>query len=323
MASPENTYPTAPRASARLTRPVSLLGLTFACVLLAVIGGAIFAGYRAGEAQRVEQIRATQTVELQVQFDLGVTDLDAGRYAMAIARFEYILKIDPAYSGAAEKLAEARAALQITPAPTALPTLPASKDPAEIFARATQADAAQDWDGVIALLAQLHAVDPDYENVNADGMLFTALRNRGIARIEGDAMEAGMRDLDQARAFGPLDDQALSYRAWARLYLEAQSYWGLNWMEASRILQQLYVLAPNFKDTTSKYYEATLNYARQLDAAGDVCGAVEPYAVAQALSADEAVAQALQAAEAACALTPTPEATSDLAPSATPDAAGP
>jgi tetratricopeptide (TPR) repeat protein len=295
-----------------------VLGLAFAGVLLAVLGGAVYAGYRAGETQRADQIRATQTIELKVQFDLGATDLAAGRYTTAIARFEYVVKIDPDYPGAAERLAEARAALQVTPLPTSAPTLPASKDPAEIFARAEQAYAARDWDGVIALLAQLHALDPEHQDVKADGMLFSALRNRGIARIQGDAMEAGMRDLDQARAFGPLDDEALSYRAWARLYLEAQSYWGLDWQEASEILQQLYVLAPNFKDTTSKYYEATVNYARQLDAAGDPCGAATQYTTAQTLMEDDSMAEALAVAQAACALTPTPEPTSDVTPSPAP-----
>ena len=73
------------------------------------------------------------------------------------------------------------------------------------------------------------------------------------------------------------------------------------------ILQQLYVLAPNFHDTTARLYQATLNYARQLDAAGDPCGAAEHYAEAQTLQADPQVADALAEAQAACALTPTPE----------------
>jgi len=319
--SDEYPSPTGASRAARLTRPLSLLGLSFACVLLAVLGGAAFAGYRAGLGQRDSQLRATQAVALKQQYDLGVGDLAAGRYGLAAERFQYILNLDPDYPGAAEKLAEARAALQstTTPSPSATP-LPASQDPAEIFARAQQAYTSGDWESVIALIAQLHAVDPNYKAVQADGLVFVALRNRGVARIQqGDGMEAGIFDLDQAEAFGPLDTDALNFRAWARLYLEAQSYWGVSWEQTVQTLQLLYVLAPNFHDTSRRLYQATLNYAAQLAAAGDYCGAAAQYAASQRLFVDQSVAEPQATAQAVCLLTPTPTPTLDLtAVSATP-----
>jgi tetratricopeptide (TPR) repeat protein len=310
MSPREDTSPTPALSAGRPSRPLSLLGLSFAVILLTVIGGAAFAGYRAGLAQRESQMRATQTLELKTQYDLGVSDLAAGRSEIAATRFEYILRIDPAYPGAVEKLAEARAALQATatPAPDPSPT-PVADDAAEIFALAQQYYAAGDWNGVITQLAILHSIDPNYEAVRADGMLFVALRHRGVARIQGDEMEAGIFDLDQAQAFGPLDSEAVNYRAWARLYLAAQSYWGVNWQQAAQILQQLYILAPNFRDTSSRLYQATLNYAGQLAAAGDQCGAAEQYAAAQNLFVDPNVAEAEATAQEACLLTPTPEDT--------------
>jgi tetratricopeptide (TPR) repeat protein len=321
MSIPENTSPTTASRTSRLTRPLSLLGLSFACILLAVLGGAAFAGYRAGLSRQDEQRRATQAIELKQQYDLGVADLASGRYALAAERFQYILSRDPNYPAAAEKLAEAREALNrtATPTPTLTP-LPASQDPAEIFALAQKAYTSGDWESVIALLAQLHALDPTYKAVEADGMIFVALRNRGVARIEqGDEMEAGIFDLDQAEAFGPLDTEAVNYRAWARLYLAAQSYWGVNWEQTVQILQQLYVLAPNFQDTSRKYYQATLNYAAQLAAAGDDCAAAEQYAASQQLFIDPGIANTQATAQAACLLTPSPTATLDLtAVSATP-----
>jgi len=91
----ENTSPTAASRAARLTRPLSLLGWSFACVLLVVLGGAAFAGIRVGLNVRENNARATQAVELKQQYDLGVTDLAAGRYALAAERFQYILTLDP------------------------------------------------------------------------------------------------------------------------------------------------------------------------------------------------------------------------------------
>jgi hypothetical protein len=322
----ENTSPTAASRAARLTRPLSLLGLSFACILLVVLGGAVFAGYRAGLSRQDEQRRATEAVELKQQYDLGVADLAAGRDALAAERFQYVLTRDPNYPGAAEKLAEAQAAMNqtATPAPTRTP-LPASQDPAEIFALAQKAYTSGDWEGVIALLAQLHALDPDYKAVEADGMVFVALRNRGVARIQdGDEMEAGIFDLDQAQAFGPLDTEAVNYRAWARLYLEAQSYWGVNWQQTVETLKLLYVLAPNFQDTSRKLYQATLNYAAQLAAAGDNCAAAEQYTASQQLFIDPVIANTQATAQAVCLLTPSPVPTLDLTASpATPETPAP
>jgi tetratricopeptide (TPR) repeat protein len=167
-------------------------------------------------------------------------------------------------------------------------------------------NAAGNWDGVIAQIRRLHAVDDQYRAAEADRLLATALRQRGVVRIQSDEMEAGIFDLDQALAFGPLDAEATNYRAWARLYLAAKSYWGVNWAEAASILQQLYVLAPNFKDTTRLLYQATLNYAQQLALDGEACAAAEEYAFALTLFSNPAVTEALTTAQANCALTPTP-----------------
>ena len=288
---------------------VLILLAVIALIVLAVIAGAALAGYQAGLAQRENQWRATQAIELKVQYDLGVTDLAAGRYIVAAERFEYILKIKPDYPGAAEHLAQARLGLQTTPTPPPATLTPAPKDADQIFALAEQYYAAGDWNGVITQLAILHGVDPAYQAIRADVMLFVALRGRGVGRIQSGEMEAGMFDLDQAEDIGPLDSEAVNYRAWARLYLAAQSYWGVNWRLSMEIFQQLYVLAPNFSDTSTRLYRATLQYADELAAAGDACGAAAHYASAQILFVDPVIAGAQATAQSACLLTPTPDLT--------------
>jgi tetratricopeptide (TPR) repeat protein len=328
MSQIEDTSPAPAHREIPLGRRLSLIGLGTTLLLLIVLSGAAYAGYQAGLLQQQQQYRATQAADLQLQYDLGLGDLAAGRYEVAIARFEYIVQLDPQYRDANLKLAEARQALAATPTPRPSPTpgaaptagsaSPPGATPASaatgqaqtIFDSAQDAYAIGDWDGVIDALGRLHAVDPDYEAVRVDGMLYVALRNRGITRILGDAMEAGMFDLDQAAAFGPLDTEALNYRAWARLYLAAQSYWGLDWRQAMEILQQLYLIAPYFRDTNTRLYQATVNYADQLVAAGEHCAAAEHYTAAQALFAGDAVVtQALAEAQAACAAAPNPEPT--------------
>jgi len=323
MSGVEDTAPAPALAARRPARRLPLIAVSALLLMLVVLAGAGYAGYQAGLSQRVVQEQATQVAELAHQYDLGLADLQAGRYEIAAVRFEYILQLDPHFRDANQKLVEARQALAATATPTPSPsstpppTATEIHQAADIFSEAQQQYAAQDWDAVISTLSHLHAVDPNYEAVKANGMLYVALRSRGIARILGDEMETGMYDLDQAEAIGPLDGEALNYRAWARLYLAARSYWDLDWQESMQILQQLYVLAPYFRDTSVRLYQATVNYADQLLKAGDACGAVTHYAEAQALSPDPQVADKLAAATAACAQTPTPNASVSPTPNLT------
>jgi len=319
MSNFQDTSPTPARVELPLGRRLWLIVLGSVSLLLLVLAGAAYAGYQAGLTQRQAQFEATQAADLQLQYELGLADLAAGRNELAIERFESIVRLDPHYLDAGQKLAEARQAFGAVPTATPQPLTTASPTPSatpvmtstqavEIFNLAQGAYALGDWDSVISQLTHLHVVDPEYEVVRANGMLYVALRNRGIARILGDELEGGMSDLDQAEAFGPLDTEALNHRAYARLYLAALSYWGLNWQQAMDILQQLYAIAPYFHDTSTRLYRATVNYADQLVDASDYCGAAELYTQAQALFADDAaVADSLAAAQAACAQTPTPD----------------
>jgi tetratricopeptide (TPR) repeat protein len=301
-------------------RRLSLIGVATVLLLIIVLSGAGYAGYQAGLTQRDTQFRETQAADLALQYDLGLEDLAAGRYEVAAARFEYIVQLDPNFRDANQQLANARAGLTATATPrpvsTLTPTAPAevtaaptSNGEAEtIYALAQDAYATSNWDEVIKQLTLLHAVDATYEEVRVDGMLYVALRNRGIARILGDELEAGMFDLDQAEAFGPLDTDALNHRAWARLYLAALSYWGLDWRQAMEILEQLYLIAPYFHDTNVRLYRSTVNYADQLLRADEYCAAAERYQAARLLFVDDAEVDAsLAEAEAACAQTPTPD----------------
>jgi tetratricopeptide (TPR) repeat protein len=293
--------------------PIVLIGLGVLVVLVLTAGLAIWGGYQTGLKEHQIQVQATRTAELRTQYDLGVADLSAGNNDLAQQRFEYILSIDPNYPGAAEKLIEAKVVLQITPSATSLPlptvtpvpTGAAGPDPASLLAQAQQSSDGKNWDDVIQKLSDLRALDPTYQPAAVDKLLFTALRNRGVARIDGKELESGIFDLNQAETLGALDTDAKSRRIWARYYLDAMSYWGLNWGKTVDLLGQLHSFAPYFHDTAAKLYEAHLNYAAQLVAAKNFCDAASQYAEAQALSPAPAVAEKQAAAQAQCVPTPT------------------
>lgn len=260
-----------------LWRPMRLfVVIAFVAVIIAAIGG-YFAGIhkrQAAEQETVEQVT-------QEQFALGESDLENGRYEIAKQRFEYIINLNPMYPGAAEKLAEALLALNaptatLAPIYTPTPNLAPVQD---LFEQAEEAFAAEDWSAVIETLLALRAKDSSYRAVEADGMMFTALRNRGVYNISTEGiLEEGIYDLSRAARFGPLDRDAHNWREWAELYLIANSYYGINWAQATYYFGQLYLVAPYLKNNTYyKYAFSSQSYGDQLYDANDYCAASEQY----------------------------------------------
>ncbi len=302
-----------------------------AFVILVFILGAVLAfagigGYYAGVSDRDRAAATAQAIELQRQYQLGVEDMEAGRYLLAVQRFQAILALEPDFPGAAAGLAEARAAASPgtatpSPSPTASPTPGATIGPQTaqaLFAEAQAAYAEQDWETTLQKVSALRAVDPGYEGAMVRKMFFEGLRNRGIGYINAGKLELGLSDLEQAAKVGALDTEAQQYQQWAAIYISGVSYWGLNWPRTIETFQLLYTLAPYFRDTSTRLRDAHLAYAQYLEAGGDPCGAVKEYAAALELQADPTVEAKRAAAETACQFgTPTPDGT--LTPFPTPE----
>ena len=80
-----------------------LFGLVF--FLFITIGAA--AGYNSGLSSRDLLKEKQIDQEIEEQFQMGVQDLEAGRYEIALHRFEYVMEENPNYPGITEKLSEA------------------------------------------------------------------------------------------------------------------------------------------------------------------------------------------------------------------------
>ena len=273
----EPTQPTPPSSSRspwRILRWFVLLVVT--AVLLATL-----VGYSSGQSQRRSQLAGSLARAADEQFQLGVQDLAAGRYELARQRFEYVIQQDPSYPNAAQRLAEALVGLDeplATFPPLATPT-PNLAPVEDLYTQAVAAHQNEDWDVVIDTLLALRAKDASYRAVEVDGMLYSALRNRGLRRIKSEALlEEGMYDMSLAERFAPLDSEAEEYRGWARLYLLANSFFGVDWAEAVYYFAQVYVAAPYItNDVYLKYAVASNRYGDQLILADDPCAAEEQY----------------------------------------------
>jgi len=306
-----------------VARKPLVLWLLVPLVILAAAGGGYLVGIRQGAHQRALAIQRSA----EEQFRLAQQDLAQGRFEMAKQRLEYVARIDPTYPGVPELLAQALLALN---KPTSAPTIQATPTPnlapvAELFEQAQSALGAQDWTLAIDTLVALRAKDPAYQAIEVDRMLFIALRNRGVQRIEKEGeLAEGLYDLSRAEQFGPLDRDAETWRSWAELYMLANSYMGLNWGQAALYFGQLYAMAPYLNgDTYLKYARSSQAYGDELYQAKDPCAATDYYANSLgAWENQELVPTATKAAKAcmtATAPAPPPPPPSESTPTPTPN----
>jgi tetratricopeptide (TPR) repeat protein len=288
-----------------------------------VLLGALL-GFQSGSQN--QEIIQTKIIEqtLKEQYDLGVQDLEAGRYEVARQRFEYILKHNPSYPDVTEKLAQAMAVLYTTatptpPAATVSPTPTRDLRPVEeMFAQAQAQIAGQDWNGTIDTLVALRKENRSFQVARVDGMLFISLRYRGMDKIwkEGN-LEGGLYDLSLAGNIGPLDVQANSARDLARLYMIGSSFWEVHPEQAVYYFGQVAAAAPGLRDasgwTASERYRATLiQYGDLLASQKDWCNAQEQYQLAYSMGADATLQATIQEVALKCSPpSPTPELTTE------------
>lgn len=261
-------------ASPNRRKQILMIGV----LLVFAIGISGLIGYLVGDDQGREARAEAVKAITDEQFQLALEDLDAGRFDIARQRLEYISRLDPTYPRVAEHLAVALLALN---APTATPMLQVTPTPnlapvEDLINLAISKIAEEDWTAAIEALLALRAKDPTYRSVDVDGLLFTALRNRGMLRITLGLMEEGLYDLSLASRFGPLDLNAINLKSLAEQYLLANSYYGLNWAMAAELFAQLCFQGAT-SDSCYKYGFSAWSYGDLLYSLDDPCGAEGQY----------------------------------------------
>jgi tetratricopeptide (TPR) repeat protein len=267
--------------------------------LLTIAGMSAFGGYRSGMYER-ERIESTQLAQMvQEQFNLGVADMEARRYDLARQRFEWVIQQDPGYPNVTEMLAlvllEQNTTATSTPAPT--PTLtptPDLRSVEELYTQSKQLMLSGDWSAAIDSLLKLRKDAPDMHPIEVDGMLYVALRNRGVEKIKNADLEGGTYDLSLAERFGPLDAEARNYRTWSELYVTGASFWEVDWGKAVEYFQQLILTAPYLMDgsgwtSTDRYRISLAKYGDFLAEQGMYCEAYDRYQASREIREDPAL----------------------------------
>ena len=261
---------------------------------LLLIGLGSFGGYSSAVA--VRQSAKVQVIDQQLaeQYQFALVDIQFGRYDAAKQRLEFIIQNDPSYPGAQQTLTQVLV-LSNMPTPTVTASIPPTADFSGAengFAKAQQLVAAQDWPNALSALDQVRKLDPTYKTSLVDGMYYFSLRNYGVALVGQGNLEGGIYQLTLAERFGPLDNTAHLLRDNARFYLNAASFWELDWKRAAEAFAQLNGsgLWDGTMTATERYYFASMRYGDNLYADGQSCAAYEQYKDAQTIGNLDAIA---------------------------------
>ncbi len=281
-------------------RPYLFWGFAFFLILVISIGGAAYAGLYQGERDR-EQRRQ----ELAEQhYQLGLDRLANGNHALAKAEFEYVLELDPDHPLAPQGLTNIEATKTAQPTPT---TESQTAIVDELYQQAVADYEAERWKDAASTLTQIRQLDLDYETERVEEMLFDSFYNAGMALLEEDRLEEGIFYLDRAVALRPLDEEAKEQRKLAMMYMTALGYWGVDWERCIERFEELYVIAPNYKDVFQRIYRARVNYAEAWYEQGEMCPAKTQYDQAlQLIESPQIQQKRAEAAEICLQATPTP-----------------
>jgi tetratricopeptide (TPR) repeat protein len=256
-------------------------------IVLVIVGIGIFGGYRAGISIRLDKEQELVTQQLSDQFSRALVDIQFGNYDAAKTRLEYIIGIDPSFPGAMDKLTEVMVLSTVpTATPVVTPTPQLIVDDTNydaLLAQAQQLIAAGQWQNALTVLDTLRAKDSTFHTVDVDGMYYFALRNLGVDMIKEGNLEGGIYELTLAERFGPLDNVAHVLRDNARAYINAASFWELDWQRATQQFAALNGsgIWDGTMTATERYRIAAMRYGDQLYADGKFCDAYEQYQGAQ------------------------------------------
>ncbi|MCE1255418.1 MAG: hypothetical protein LWX83_17955 [Anaerolineae bacterium] len=261
-------------------------------VIVVLLGGAgSWLGYQNAVASRMAEEDENRITVAVTQYQMGLADLEAGRFETARQRFEYVVRIDPTFPGATEKLAQAMISIATQTVQVSMPTVdvtpeftptPDNRNVEDKFNSALALFNNSDWDGTIDAIMSMRKSDATFKAVEADGMLYAALRQRGISKIGSGQLEPGIYDLALAERFAPLDRDSEGFRSIARLYIIGASFWGVDWGQAYDYFKQVAAGSPGMVDSSGytagqRLAYAAAKYGDIVYGQGDYCQARDYY----------------------------------------------
>lgn len=284
--------------------------------LLALYGGIAFVAWQNGRLLQRQQIEQETAAELARQLELAQQDADNGNYDLALRRLEWILTQQPEYPGVRELQTQTRFArdARLTPSPTPTltptPTITPTPEPVAELERLQDLVEREEWAEAISAIINFQAVNPNYQRLLTDKLLYDAYVAYGVELLYGEQVELGLAYLAQAEKLGALPVEVSDQAAWGEMYLRGIAFYGVNWNAAIGYFYELCLAAPFYQNACEKLYTARIAYGDQYAAALDWCPAERYYRDALNQTYSRELAQQVDQAQQGCLdATPTPTIT--------------
>lgn len=314
-----------------------LVGIFSLLMALAIVFVAAAAGWSEGLGIARSNATATRAADIAAQCAFLPTDIANENTNLVARRLDDIAR-SGALPACAQALVPQATALYLrsiatatpTTTPTPTPTPPATAtsvppitqlpapdepsaerefDPAPLLAEAQQFIANQQYLEAVDTLDAILAIDPTYQRTAVNQLLFDALTREALRlyRTGGNLQEAILLT-NRAEEYGSLAESELNFeRAVAQLYVDAQAFLTLDYPEAIRLLNQVYSLAPDYRDTRRLLVEQYTDYGDAFALGGEPCRALAQYDGALRIQPNPNVEnKRLQAEQACIALTQQP-----------------
>ncbi|MCS7251907.1 MAG: hypothetical protein RMK32_05635 [Anaerolineae bacterium] len=286
-----------------------LAGIALMLISLGLIGGMALVGWRMGWEHGVDERERRTQATVDAAIRQAIAMLEGGQDERALAFLEGARRLRPADPTVEAALATVRQRVAHRPTLTPIPTSVMLIAIEEAFQAAQEAYSQEDLPRAIELLLQIRNRDPTFRAREVTSMLRDAALRHGMRLLEGEEkrLAEGIFYLDQAARLGPLPPEASVAYQLATLYLAARDYWGVNWPETIRRLQEVYAMNPGYRDTARRLFRAHTAYGDLLAARGESCPAEIQYRAALRLFPDPEIQAKAQQAGAICLqATPTP-----------------
>jgi tetratricopeptide (TPR) repeat protein len=259
----------------------------------------------------------------QEHYSLGLTQLEAGNYELAVAEFELALRHDSNLPEVRTRLREAKELAKALVTPTS----ETRQDAAELLYRQAVAHyETGNLDQAVIVLDELRGLDADFRRENVQTMLVTAHYQLGLNAVIQDRMDEATTHFETVLALDPEYKDAQDQLNLVHLYTAALNHWDVDWSATIQALKGLFALAPDYKDVQMRLHDAYGFLAQEYTSAGDWCQAADAYAAAvQVLPLERTVDQRddarLRCQATAEAPTPTPTSQAVAKPTITASAA--
>ncbi|MCB9138003.1 MAG: PD40 domain-containing protein [Caldilineaceae bacterium] len=275
---------------------------TITLVAAAILILAVVLGVRAGQQQIEIQTRQQVGIHLQRAVDLRTE----GNLEAALAEYQQVMLLDPGNVTAGEGVESLLALAQgndaggatagsaasadgqadsstgedepITDSAAApVPTLTALE---QEWADARAAYNNGEWAKAVEMLDDIHRTDPDFEADAIEDMLFNSYVNLSAQEDQSNNLEEALTWVDAALELRPNETQLRTARTMAANYLAALTSSGDDWAETVRLLNELYLINPTYRDVEERLQTALVMLGDELSAEEKWCDAAEQYIAA-------------------------------------------